>query len=486
MNTKFFTLLHLLFFCVSICALAQPPRGTGNWSLKFADNFNGSSVNTNNWAVSENIDWNKNGRQSHFRKQNAKVSGGQLKINNIIHQPSLRNGAEYTGAWLTSKVKYKYGYFEVRCRTASDKNDNYTWPTFWLWDGKNQQFPCEFDVFELHKWNTTPEQTVHYQNDYRLTNYGGKNAFEWHTYGMLWDRNSISFYIDGVLQSTSSRPNSQTAKKASDFCSRTGKQPLILSSSPNRENQPPLSLGSLPSFIVDYVKVWERTSGGGAAPSLPTVTIKGSNNKYVSSEDGLQAMTSSRGTASAWEKFTLVDAGGGKKALKCSNGKYVSSEDGLSAMKCDRDNIGAWEKFTLNKINGNTYTLKGSNGKYVSSEGGLQAMTCSRPSVGQWERFTITGGGLNRKISSGQDAISPENTLYAEVAPSSNRLTISGNIEGPYKAIVYTLQGRIVSSQKINAEQGTSEMTLQGLRSGQYILKLMSEEGGIKTVNFLY
>jgi len=38
----------------------------------------------------------------------------------------------------------------------------------------------------------------------------------------------------------------------------------------------------------------------------------------------------------------------GKVALKGNNGKYVSSEDGLKAMTCQRDFPQAWETFTYN------------------------------------------------------------------------------------------------------------------------------------------
>src|SRR5688500_8698400 len=47
-----------------------------------------------------------------------------------------------------------------------------------------------------------------------------------------------------------------------------------------------------------------------------TVSLKGSNGLYVCGENGTQAMRCNRATASDWEKFTVVDAGGGKVALR--------------------------------------------------------------------------------------------------------------------------------------------------------------------------
>ena len=70
-----------------------------------------------------------------------------------------------------------------------------------------------------------------------------------------------------------------------------------------------------------------HSGGGTGAPIGQNITLKGFNNLYVSGENGTQAMNCNRPTPQAWETFTVVDAGGGKIALR-SQGKYVSSENG--------------------------------------------------------------------------------------------------------------------------------------------------------------
>lgn len=88
---------------------------------------------------------------------------------------------------------------------------------------------------------------------------------------------------------------------------------------------------------VDYVRVYDLS--GTTPPSNPpigqNITLKGFNNQYVSGENGTQAMNCNRPTASTWETFTVVDAGGGKVALQ-SMGKYVSSENGTQAITRNR------------------------------------------------------------------------------------------------------------------------------------------------------
>ena len=131
---------------------------------------------------------------------------------------------------------------------------------------------------------------------------------------------------------------------------------------------------------------------GGSNPTTPpigqTITLKGSNNNYVSSENGTQAMNCNRVTAGGWEQFTIVDAGGGKVAL-LNSGKYVSSENGTQAINCNRTSIGPWEQFDWISNADGTISFRGNNAKYISGENGTQAMTCTRTTIGGWESFRV-------------------------------------------------------------------------------------------------
>jgi hypothetical protein len=119
------------------------------------------------------------------------------------------------------------------------------------------------------------------------------------------------------------------------------------------------------------------------------ITLKGSNELYASSENGTAPMRCNRTTAQDWEKFTVVDAGSGKVALK-SMGKYVSSENGTKSITCSRTAIGDWEKFTVINNADNTVSFLGNNNRYISSENGSIAMTCTRTAIGGWEKFATS------------------------------------------------------------------------------------------------
>lgn len=118
-----------------------------------------------------------------------------------------------------------------------------------------------------------------------------------------------------------------------------------------------------------------------------TITLKGPNGLFVSSEDGTEPMRCNRAVADDWEKFTIVDAGNGKVALR-SMGKYVSSENGTQPITCNRTTIGDWERFTLVNNADNTVSFRGNNNRYISSENGTMAMTCNRTVADGWEKFS--------------------------------------------------------------------------------------------------
>ncbi|MDB5148736.1 MAG: glucan endo,6-beta-glucosidase, partial [Mucilaginibacter sp.] len=136
---------------------------------------------------------------------------------------------------------------------------------------------------------------------------------------------------------------------------------------------------------------WTGTQSSGTPTGAPigsVITLKGFNNQYVSSENGTQAMNCNRPTTSAWEQFTVVDAGAGKIALRSMN-KYVSSENGTQAITCNRATFGDWEKFDWVPTTDGKVTIRGNNGKFISSENGTQAMTCTRATASGWEAFGV-------------------------------------------------------------------------------------------------
>jgi hypothetical protein len=154
-------------------------------------------------------------------------------------------------------------------------------------------------------------------------------------------------------------------------------------------NKPGISLAVTGNFVNGWLKLGSLQVSAGNAPIGQDVKLRGFNSQFVSGENGLEPMWCNRPSASTWETFTVVDAGGGKIALRSMN-KYVSSENGATTgITCSRTTIDDWEKFDWIVNANGTISLRGNNGRYISSENGQSVMKCNRTTIGGWETFSL-------------------------------------------------------------------------------------------------
>ncbi|MEI3802624.1 MULTISPECIES: glycosyl hydrolase family 18 protein [unclassified Chitinophaga] len=226
---------------------------------------------------------------------------------------------------------------------------------------------------------------------------------------------------------------------------------------------------------------------GGNAPVGQTIWLRGNNNLYVSGENGTQAMNCNRTSAQGWEQFTVVDAGGGKIALR-SQGKYVSSENGAQAITCNRTSIQDWEKFTwINNSNG-TISLLCNNGGYICSENGTQAMSSWRTTIGTWESFNYGVVSALAAISSTTAAVAethgaiPEETAATAINVYPNPIRSGGaftvtlqhyNPKAPVRATLISAGMQPVAVQQPNAK--TFTVNTGSIAGGTYILEVMHD-----------
>jgi len=205
-------------------------------------------------------------------------------------------------------------------------------------------------------------------------------------------------------------------------------------------------------------------------PIGQTISLRGNNNLYVSSENGTAAMQCTRTTASSWEQFTVVDAGGGKVALR-SMDKYVSSENGTAAITCNRTTIGDWEKFDWIVNADGKISLRGNNGRYISSENGAAAMTCNRTAISGWEAFNVGVVSAAGRVSTG--AVTPVAPVSKNEAwtvypnPARGALTVTV----PKPAVVTVLNGNGKAVQQANVND---RWEVPHLSPGLYIIKYQS------------
>ncbi len=229
---------------------------------------------------------------------------------------------------------------------------------------------------------------------------------------------------------------------------------------------------------------WFKITATGGAPIGQTIWLRGSNNQYVSSENGTQAMRCNRASAGGWEQFTVVDGGGGKIALRGTNNQYVSSENGTQGMRCNRATIGGWEVFDWVPQSDGTIALRGNDGQYVSSENGVSAMMCNRASVGGWEKFTWGAASGARMMDEQQSAAVPETEseplepgmlVYPNPVTGRNLSIDFMNREGiNASAVLTSLDGRKVVQTELTAQ--TNQLKLPpSIAKGLYILTVSYE-----------
>ena len=233
----------------------------------------------------------------------------------------------------------------------------------------------------------------------------------------------------------------------------------------------------------DVVNAVAPNPGGTPRNATPpigkVITLKSViNGKYVSGENGTQALTCTRATAGAWEQFSVLDAGNGKVYLR-SQGKYVSSENGQQALTCTRTSGGWWEAFDWIVNPDGTVTFGGYNGRYVSSENGTQAMTCNRMTVSGWEAFSYSVVGTATASSAAREALAVLDASAASPAagaypnPVAGRLTYA--LPAGTKAHVLTLTdatGRTVLSRSYADTGAQNTLDTSGLAKGLYVVRL--------------
>ncbi|MDB5690027.1 MAG: hypothetical protein JWL91_1903 [Sphingomonas bacterium] len=131
------------------------------------------------------------------------VANGVLKITATPTPAELKSqlyDMNYVSGLLTTKQSFaqQYGYFEARMDVPEGSG---LWPAFWLLPASGA-WPPEIDVMEGYGG---PESvfTVHSKasgshTQAGLTDYDPGILTGFHTYGMLWTAETISWYLDGV------------------------------------------------------------------------------------------------------------------------------------------------------------------------------------------------------------------------------------------------------------------------------------------------
>jgi beta-glucanase (GH16 family) len=231
-------------------AFAAAPAG---YSLKWADEFSGASVDTSKWNYRTDIRFD-----SAQRPQNVTLSGGAMIIN---LKKENYNGKSYTGGGLISKARFRYGYYETRAKLHPGSG----WHgAFWAMRGDgsstgNPERRTEIDGFEIdtnkpninyhsiHRWAANGSDRPSSCGKYDM---GFNSALDFHVYGFAWTEASVTYYVDGAPKCTLAyQPNDHEHDRIN----------IWLTAIAGTQLSGPIDDSTLPGKIIfDYIRFYER------------------------------------------------------------------------------------------------------------------------------------------------------------------------------------------------------------------------------------
>ena len=182
------------------------------WTLVWADEFDGDTVDTSKWELVDMGGGFGNQESQYYSPDNVTVEDGKLVITARKEKHPNATYEEYTSAKLVSKFAKKYGRIEARIKLPLGTG---LWPAFWMmpqdsvyggWAASG-----EIDIMEargrvpdvvcgtLHYGGPWPHN-VHTGKDYVFPE--GQTINEFHTYAIEWEPGEIRWYVDGVHYQT--------------------------------------------------------------------------------------------------------------------------------------------------------------------------------------------------------------------------------------------------------------------------------------------
>jgi beta-glucanase (GH16 family) len=186
------------------------------WTEVFAENFDGTSLNTGNWTI-----WTGgafNNELQHYQASNLTVNGGILsisakkeKVTGKVDPWSNRTKTfNYTSGRIESKALYSASASTPRVRMMARiklASGYGMWPAFWSY-GDPWPTQGEIDILEARGQEPNTYYTNYFygtqvnnnlvSNSTSTINSNTNLQTCFHVYEVIWDQNALTFYLDGV------------------------------------------------------------------------------------------------------------------------------------------------------------------------------------------------------------------------------------------------------------------------------------------------
>jgi len=199
----------ILFKIILVSLILFPVRVLSqNWQLVWSDEFEGTTLNTDNWNIVEGGSGFGNQEKQFYtsRPQNLKVENGNLVITALLENYTVGSMTwKYTSARINSSRKkdFTYGKIEARIKLPTGAG---TWPAFWAMGYGSWPSCGEIDILEF-----VGRQPDRFQSNVHTKDYNGMNGRnfhiekeypglpnDFHVYSIEWTAEKIKFFFDGT------------------------------------------------------------------------------------------------------------------------------------------------------------------------------------------------------------------------------------------------------------------------------------------------
>lgn len=244
------------------------PSPLSNWYLVFEDRFEGDTLDTSHWSVGWGWGQNTTTSNTYIVSENVVVTDGTLRLRGTHDGTDVLSGAVNT----KNKVTFGPGsYVEAKVKFAGRRGFNNA-----VWSKPNsEKWPPEIDVVELwdNGYGWADRHLSRHHLHYSTSMIPGDNSTErdistayapgddltknFHIYGVEWQTDHISYYVDGMNIGRFTNKTMLTAMRRG--------APFYLMASLNINNIGTAEIDESwgEEMVLDWIRVWDYTPTNG-------------------------------------------------------------------------------------------------------------------------------------------------------------------------------------------------------------------------------
>lgn len=350
-RTKAYALM--LVFAL-VVALLPVSSASAAYNLVWSDEFNGTSIDTNNWSFETGTGsggWGNNELEYYTsRSENARIENGNLVIE---ARKESYGGMNYTSARMKTQDKksFQYGRIEARMKLPAGQG---LWPAFWTLgsDIGTVGWPKsgEIDIMEHVNNDDHTNGYIHWDANGQA-DYGGPSmaidVTQYHVYSIEWTPSAIKWFVDGNQfweANIANNINSTEEFHKPHFIL------LNLAVGGNWPGAPNASTVFPAKMYVDYVRVYQ--DNGTSTPPSSGDIVSGGTYKLINVNSGKALDVQGAGTTPGTNVQIYTDNGTGAQkwtiyqnadgSYKLVNVNSALALDVASSGTADGTNVQAW------------------------------------------------------------------------------------------------------------------------------------------------